>query len=76
MAEQWVSVTVHPKAGKDVLVSMGRGRFEAWVKARPIAGAANDAVRHLLASTLQVAVARVRLVKGAAGRHKVFRIVE
>ena len=35
MDHGWISVKVHPNAGKDVLVGVGPGRFEAWVKAKP-----------------------------------------
>ena len=75
MKTEWLSVKVHPSAGKDVLVSMGAGRFEAWVRAKPIDGRANEAVAALLARHVHVSPQRVRLVKGHSGRHKVFRIL-
>ena len=75
MQTQWVSVKVHPNAGKDVLVMVGSGRFEAWVRAKPVAGGANDALIHLLAKSLGMPAQRFQLVKGHAGRHKVFRIL-
>jgi uncharacterized protein YggU (UPF0235/DUF167 family) len=56
------------------LVSLGSGRFEAWVRAKPIEGRANEAVVRLLARTLQVSSGSIRLIKGAHRRHKVFRI--
>jgi uncharacterized protein YggU (UPF0235/DUF167 family) len=71
----WVSVKVHPGAGKDVLVQIGPGRFEAWVRAKPIEGRANEAVVRLLARGLQVQPDRVRLVKGHQARLKVFRLI-
>ena len=71
---EWIYVKVHPGAGKNVLVSMGRGRFEAWVKTKPIAGEANGALVELLASTFEIPRTCVRLVKGRSGRHKVFRV--
>jgi len=73
---QYLYITVHPNAGKDVLVSLGAGRFEAWVRAKPVGGRANDAVAALLARTLQVAPRGIRLVKGRSGRRKVFSISE
>ena len=75
MQPQWISVKVHPSAKKDVLVSVGPGRFEAWVRAKPIENQATDALIGLLAYTLGVSAAKIQLVKGRAGRHKVFRIV-
>ena len=68
-------VKVHPHAGKDVLVSTGPGRFEAWIKAKPVEGRANEAVLALIARALQIPSGQIRLTKGRSGRHKVFRIV-
>ena len=75
MPQESISIKVHPNAGKDVLVSMGPGRFEAWIRAKPIEGRANEAVLRLLAQGLRIPRERLRLVKGRMGRHKVFRIV-
>jgi uncharacterized protein YggU (UPF0235/DUF167 family) len=75
MEPQWVRVTVHPGAGKDVLVSTGPGRCEAWVRAKPINGLANDAVVALLVRYLALPRARLRLVKGARGRQKLFKVL-
>ena len=76
MDDQWVSVKVHPLARKDVLVAVGSGRFEAWVRAKPVAGRANEAVAALLAQHFRISPQRLRLVKGHDGRRKVFRMVE
>ena len=75
MGEGWIVVKVHPGAGKDVLVSTGPGRFEAWVKAKAQAGEANEAVGHLLERNLQLGPGHLRLIRGRGGRHKVFRIL-
>ena len=82
----WISVKVHPCAGKDVLVSVAPGRFEAWVRAKPMEGRsptpkalvwgrANEAVVKLLTRTLQIPRGHLRLMKGRSGRQKVFRIL-
>ena len=76
MDPQWLTVKVRPGAGKDVLVSVGPGRFEAWVKAKPLEGRANEAVMDLLARTLRIPRERLKLVKGWSARQKVVRIVE
>ena len=73
---QYLYITVHPNAGKDVLVSLGAGRFEAWVKAKPVGGRANEAVAALLARDLRLPPRCVRLIKGRGGRRKVFRIIQ
>ena len=75
MRQRWISIKVHPNAGKDVLLGLGADRFEVWVRARPVNGRANDAVITLLAQGLQIPRERFRLVKGGSGRHKVFSIL-
>lgn len=74
-AAAWIAVKVHPGAGKDVLVQLGPGRFEAWIKAKPVDGRANEAVGVLLRRALQIPVGHLKLVKGGFGRHKVFQVL-
>ena len=69
-----IVVKVHPKAGRDVLVSTGPGRYEAWVRAKPVEGRANEAVARLVARQLAVPATTLHLVKGHQGRVKVFRV--
>ena len=75
MEPSWLSVKVHPHAKKDMLVAVGPGRYEAWVRAKPIERQANDAVTALLMRHLQLPRAKVQLVRGHMSRHKVFRVV-
>ena len=75
MQPQSFSVKVHPHAHKELLVAHGPGAFEAWVRAKPFEGAANEAVISLLARGLDVPPSAIRLVKGARARYKVFRLV-
>jgi uncharacterized protein YggU (UPF0235/DUF167 family) len=44
------------------------------VAARPVDGAANEALRRLLAASLDVAPSRVRIVSGAASRTKLVEL--
>ena len=74
-AAAWIAVKVHPNAGKDVLVQVGPGRFEAWIKAKPVEGRANEAVGALLRRSLKIPAGHLKLVKGGLGRHKVFQIL-
>lgn len=76
MPDDWLHVTVHPRAKKDLVVQHGPGRYEAWVKAKPIGGEANEAVADLLSRVLQVPRGSLRLTKGRSGRHKLFRWVQ
>ena len=72
---QYLTVKVHPNAGKDVLVGVAPGRFEAWVRAKPMQGDANEAVERLLSSALKIPRSQLKLIKGRAGRMKIFRMV-
>ena len=75
MEPQWLSVKVHPGAGKDMLIGLGPGQFEAWVRAKPVSGNATEAVIALLAKGLEVPVRQIHLVKGHASRHKLFKLL-
>jgi hypothetical protein len=63
-----------PGAGRDVIDGIGEGVLRARVAARPVDGAANEALRRLLAEALDVPVARITLVRGARSRTKVVAI--
>ena len=76
MSNQWLVVKVHPTAGKSAVLNTAPGRYEVWVKAKPVDGRANDAVVALLARTLGVSRGRLRLVQGHRGRQKVFHLLE
>ena len=75
MQDQYLTVKVHPNAGKDILIGLRPGRFEAWVRAKPMEGRANEAVVSLLARALRIPHASIRLMKGGVTRNKVFRIL-
>lgn len=72
---QYLTVKVHPNAGKDVLIGVAPGCFEAWVRAKPVQGDANEAVGRLLSGVLKIPRSRLKLIKGRAGRMKIFRVV-
>ena len=73
--DEWISVKVHPNAKKDVLLHLGAGRFEAWVRAKPVGGQATEALTQLLARGLQVPSGALRLMKGRTGRQKVYKLM-
>ncbi len=75
MSVTYLAVKVHPGAGKDVLVQLAPGRLEAWIKAKPIEGRANEAVAALLMRVLKIPAGHLRLVKGAYKRNKVFQVL-
>ena len=74
-----VRLRVTPRGGRDGLegvesLSDGRSVLKVRVRAVPEEGAANDAVRRLLAKALGRPAAAVSLEAGASARVKTFRI--
>ena len=74
-----VAVRATPKGGRDAIEGVatladGRLVLRVRVRAAPAEGEANDALRRLLADTAGIAPAAVSLVKGGAGRRKIFRL--
>lgn len=74
MQTQYLSVLVHPGSKKDVVVQTAPGRLEAWVRAKPQDGHANEALAHLLARSLEIPRERLRLIKGGFTRRKLFKV--
>jgi len=50
------------------------GRLTVRVRAKPLDGAANQAVLALLAEALGMATSRLRLLRGATGRDKLVQL--
>jgi uncharacterized protein len=55
-------------------ISLGDGRVEVKVRAKPQDGAANDAVLALLAEALGCAPSHVSLLRGATSREKLVQL--
>lgn len=55
-------------------IAIGDGRLDVKVRAKAQDGAANAAVRSLVAAALGLAPSRVTLLRGATGRDKVLQI--
>ncbi|AGH49375.1 MULTISPECIES: DUF167 family protein [Sphingomonadales] len=74
-----LAVRVTPRGGRDQVAGLwrdaaGRCYLAVKVAAAPADGAANDAVRALLAKRLGLARGDVALVHGATSREKRFRL--
>jgi len=68
-------VRLLPRAGVDRVDGVGEGgELRARVAAAPVDGAANEALRRLLAEHLGIAPRLIRLVAGAAGRRKIVEV--
>ncbi|MEZ5681058.1 MAG: DUF167 domain-containing protein [Erythrobacter sp.] len=72
-AEGRVAIRATPGARVEAVTIEG-GSVTVKVRAKPQDGAANDAVRKLLAKALGIAPSNVELLRGATSREKLFRI--
>ncbi len=70
----FLKVKVFPEAKEDKLVWRSGDSAEAHVRAKAEKGAANSAVRFLLAMHYKMPSAAVRIVKGGTSRSKIFDI--
>ncbi len=68
-----VTVRVVPRSGRTA-VEGGPGEILVRVRAGPQGGKATDEARRAIASALDVAPSRVRLLRGRTSRTKVFEI--
>jgi uncharacterized protein (TIGR00251 family) len=68
--EMAVAILVLPRASRDAVLGERQGAIAIRLKAPPVEGAANEALRRLLADRLGVAPSAVRLLRGARSRHK------
>jgi uncharacterized protein (TIGR00251 family) len=73
--EARLTVEVRPRAGRDEIVGWQDARLRVRVAAPPAGGAANEAVRALLAERLALARSRVEIVRGQTARTKVVRVL-
>ncbi len=69
-----IAVRVVSRASRNALHVDERGAIRVTVTAVPEGGKANAAVQKLLAKALGVAKTRLRLIRGASGRDKLFRL--
>ena len=68
-------VHITPRGGEDRIDGVGEGgELRARVRAEPEAGAANEALRRLMAARLDVPLSRVVLESGHRARRKRLRI--
>ena len=69
-----LDVRVQPRAKRNRVEAIERGRLKIYVTAPPEGGKANEAVIALLAKTLGVSKSSVRIVRGHTARDKRLRV--
>jgi uncharacterized protein len=69
-----LKVRLIPGAGANRIDGVASGVLRIRVAARPVDGAANQALVRLLAATLRVAPSRIRIVSGLLARAKVVEV--
>jgi uncharacterized protein (TIGR00251 family) len=67
-------VRVQPRASRDAIGGERDGALVVRLTARPVEGAANEALVRFLGRALGVAPSAVRVASGATGRNKVLAI--
>ncbi len=73
--EARLTVRVLPRASRTEIAGVEGSSVRVRVTAPPVGGAANDAVRRLLARALGCPPSAVEILHGRTGREKVVRIV-
>lgn len=64
------TVRVQPRASRNAIEGEWQGALKVRLTAPPVGGKANDALRRLLADSLNVPVGAVTILSGATGRTK------
>lgn len=69
-----LEIWVVPRASRPALGPLHGERLRVAVSAPPVDGAANEAVRSLVADAMGVARGEVTVVRGTSGRNKTLRV--
>jgi uncharacterized protein (TIGR00251 family) len=68
------SVFAKPRASKNRIAGVRAGALEVAVAAPPVDGAANEAIRALVAEVLSLPKRDVEIVAGASGKSKIVEV--
>ena len=69
-----LDVVVAPRAARSQVVGLHDGRLKIQLAAPPVDGAANEALRALLADRLEISASALEIARGATGRRKTVRV--
>ena len=74
MPDAVIAVRVTPRSARDEITGWKDGALRVRLRAPPVDGKANDALRRLLAERLGVALSAVTIVSGETSRVKRVRV--
>lgn len=69
-----LALRVQPRSRRNEIAGERAGALLVRVTAPPVDGKANDAVRRLVAKTLDVPISRVSVVRGESSRDKLIEV--
>jgi hypothetical protein len=69
-----IKVKVFPSSKKEEIVKKAEDSFEVKVKEKPQKGQANKRVSEILSSYFKIPESKIRLIKGARQKNKIFEI--
>lgn len=71
-----IKVKCYPLSKKELLNKKDENSFEVFLKEKPERGEANKKVFEILAKYFNMPIKKIRLVKGAKTRNKIFEIYD
>ena len=74
MTDALITVRVTPRASRDEVIGWREGALRVRLRAPPVEGRANEALRRMLAERLGVAPSAVQIVSGETSRVKRVRV--
>lgn len=69
-----IKVKVFPNSKKEEITRKSKDSFEIKIKEKPIEGKANKRVFEILVSYFKTSPNRIKIIKGARQRNKIFAI--
>ncbi len=71
-----IKIKVFPGVKKEEITRKSEDSFEIKVKEKPIMGLANKRIIAILSSYFKIPESKIRLIKGAKQKNKIFKIPE
>ncbi len=69
-----IKVRAFPEARENKVVEKSKDSFDVFVKAKPVKGLANLAIKQTLADYFKISESKLRLVRGFKQGNKIFEI--